>query len=79
MKKRIRMDADMEQDFIDHLADPRTKVEVLGIYGEDGKPLSEAEGFLQCPLCKGYVDVRDLKSFVQHMGPLPHPAAPKMQ
>jgi hypothetical protein len=36
--------------------------------------MTEAEHFKRCPLCGGYVDMRDLIRLDDHQGPLPHPA-----
>jgi hypothetical protein len=39
-----------------------------------GPRLTEAEHFRKCPLCGGYVDMRDRVWLDDHQGPLPHPA-----
>jgi hypothetical protein len=39
-----------------------------------GPRLTEAEHFRRCPLCGGYVDMRDRVWLDDHQGPLPHPA-----
>lgn len=44
-----------------------------------GEPASEAEHFMQCPACGGYVDMRDLGQVMEHEGPLPHPAQDRPQ
>lgn len=44
-----------------------------------GAPASEAEHFMQCPTCGGYVDMRDLGQVLEHEGPLPHPVQDKPQ
>jgi len=44
-----------------------------------GRPLSEAEHFRKCPLCGGYVDMRDRAWLEDHQGPLPHPACDRVQ
>jgi len=46
------------------------------IIGErvDREVTDEAEDFLRCPTCGGYVDIRDLAVLLEHEGPLPHPA-----
>jgi hypothetical protein len=36
-------------------------------------PESEAEHFIQCPACNGWIDCRDLGQVFEHEGPLPHP------
>ena len=33
----------------------------------------EADNFLKCPTCGGWIDCRDLGSVMDHAGPLPHP------
>jgi hypothetical protein len=37
------------------------------------QPTDEAEHFLQCPVCAGWIDMRDLGQVVEHERPLPHP------
>ena len=37
------------------------------------QPNDEAEHFIQCPACDGWVDMRDLGQVFEHAGPLPHP------
>ena len=38
-----------------------------------GKPLTdEAEHFIRCPACGGWIDCRDLGQVFEHEGPLPH-------
>jgi hypothetical protein len=44
-----------------------------------GDPKSEAEHFIKCPKCGGYVDMRDLGQVLEHEGPLPHPAQDQPQ
>jgi len=44
-----------------------------------GPPLSEAEHFRRCPLCGGYVDMRESGWLDDHQGPLPHPACDRVQ
>jgi hypothetical protein len=39
-----------------------------------GRPLTEAEHFRKCPLCGGYVDMRDRVWLDEHHQPLLHPA-----
>jgi hypothetical protein len=39
-----------------------------------GEPKSEADHFIKCPTCGGWVDMRDLGQVLEHEGPLPHPA-----
>jgi hypothetical protein len=36
-------------------------------------PENEAEHFLECPECGGWIDMRDLGQVLEHEGPLPHP------
>jgi hypothetical protein len=35
---------------------------------------AEAEHFMRCPGCGGWIDCRDLAIVLGHHGPLPHPA-----
>jgi hypothetical protein len=48
-----------------------------------GKPLypvaSEAEHFIKCAACGGWVNCRDLGIVFEHEGPLPHPAIDRAQ
>jgi hypothetical protein len=38
-----------------------------------GQPANEAEHFIRCPACGGWLDCRDLGHVFEHEGPLPHP------
>ena len=42
-------------------------------------PKDEAEHFIRCPACGGWVDCRDLGQVFEHEGPLPHPAEDQPQ
>ena len=42
-------------------------------------PESEAEHFIRCPACCGWIDCRDLGQVFEHEGPLPHPAQDRPQ
>ena len=42
-------------------------------------PASEAEHFIRCPACDGWIDCRDLGQVFEHEGPLPHPAQDQPQ
>jgi hypothetical protein len=49
-----------------------------------GKPVgppatAEAEHFVRCPTCGGWMDCRDLAQVFEHEGPLPHPAQDRPQ
>jgi len=44
-----------------------------------GPPLTEAEHFRRCPLCAGYVDLRDRVWLEEHQQPLPPPACDRVQ
>jgi hypothetical protein len=45
-----------------------------------GKPVrDEAEHFIRCPACDGWIDCRDLACVFEHEGPLPHPAQDRPQ
>jgi hypothetical protein len=39
-----------------------------------GQPRGDAEHFIQCPACGGWIDSRDLAQVLEHERPLPHPA-----
>ncbi len=58
---------------------PRNKF--LGVHvPEPGEPEPhEAEHFIQCELCGGWIDCRDLETVFQHEGPLPHPPIDRAQ
>jgi hypothetical protein len=47
--------------------------------GSDIDPIAEAEQFIKCEACGGWIDSRDLGAVTDHAGPLPHPAADKPQ
>ena len=36
-------------------------------------PANEAEHFIRCPACGGWINCRDLGQVLEHEGPLPHP------
>lgn len=38
-----------------------------------GGPENEADHFIQCRACGGWIDCRDLGQVFDHEGPLPHP------
>jgi hypothetical protein len=42
-------------------------------------PASEAEHFIRCPACGGWIDYRDLAQVFEHKGPLPHPPQDQSQ
>jgi hypothetical protein len=58
--------------------EPRPRGTVIGKQ-VTGRPLSEADHFRKCPLCAGYVDMRDRVWLEVHEGPLPHPAQDRAQ
>jgi hypothetical protein len=58
--------------------EPRPRGTVIGRQ-VSGPPLSEAEHFKRCPICHGYVDMRDLIWLGDHQGPLPHPVCDQAQ
>jgi hypothetical protein len=60
---------------------PDTPIRRAEIIGErtDRPAASEAEHFMQCAVCGGYFDMRDLGQVLEHEGPLPHPAQDKPQ
>ena len=48
--------------------------------GEAAKPVeNEADNFMQCPACGGWLDCRDLGQVFDHHGPLPHPKQDRPQ
>jgi hypothetical protein len=55
---------------------PRGKY--LGVRVGD-PPKHEADYFIRCPACNGWIDCRDLCQVVEHEGPLPHPAQDQPQ
>ena len=42
-------------------------------------PADEAEHFIRCLACDGWIDCRDLGQVFEHEGPLPHPAQDQPQ
>jgi hypothetical protein len=42
-------------------------------------PADEAEHFIRCPVCDGWIDCRDLGQVFEHEGPLLHPAQDRPQ
>ena len=44
-----------------------------------GAPASEADHFIKCPACGGWIDCRDLGQVFEHEGSLPHPAQDQLQ
>jgi hypothetical protein len=59
----------------------RMSVERSEIIGERvGKQAKdEAEHFIRCPACNGWIDMRDLGQVLEHEGPLPHPESIRLQ
>jgi hypothetical protein len=43
------------------------------------QPKDEAEHFIRCPACRGWIDCRELAQVFEHEGPLPHPAQDQPQ
>jgi hypothetical protein len=43
------------------------------------QPTDEAEHFIRCPACGGWIDCRDLGQALEHDGPLPHPTQDQPQ
>jgi hypothetical protein len=60
------------------MEDPAPRGTIIGRQ-VTGPHLSEAEHFRRCPLCGGYVDMRDRVWLDDHQGPLPHPACDRVQ
>lgn len=44
-----------------------------------GPPVNEAEHFIRCGACGGWIDCRDLGQVFKHEGPLPHPSQDQPQ
>jgi hypothetical protein len=49
---------------------PRSRGTIIG-WQTSGPLLREVEHFARCPVCGGYVDMRDLVWSEDHQGPLP--------
>jgi len=60
------------------MEDPAPRGTIIG-RRVTGPPLTEAEHFRRCPLCGGYVDMRDRVWLDDHQGALPHPACDRVQ
>lgn len=45
----------------------------------DGKPATDAEHFIKCSDCGGWIDCRDLGAVFDHEGPQPHPQQDQAQ
>jgi hypothetical protein len=58
--------------------EPRPRGTVMGEQ-ITGPRLSEAGHFWKCPLCGGYVDMRDLVWLEDRQRPPPHPAQDRAQ
>jgi hypothetical protein len=58
--------------------EPRPRGVVIGRQ-ITGPRLSEAEHFRKCPMCGGYVDMRDRVWLEEHQEPLPHPPIDQAQ
>jgi hypothetical protein len=58
--------------------EPRPRGVVIGRQ-ITGPRLTEAEHFRKCPMCGGYVDMRDRVWVDEHQQPLPHPAQDRAQ
>jgi hypothetical protein len=57
--------------------EPRPRGSIMGQW--NGPTRTEPEHFARCPLCGGYVDMRDRVLLDVHQGPLPHPACDRAQ
>jgi len=42
-------------------------------------PKDEAEHYIKCPACGGWIDCRDLGQVSEHEVPMPHPAQDQLQ
>ena len=64
----------------DIVSDPGwNEFDMTAVFSEFAPLLSEAEHFKRCPLCGGYVDMRDRVWLEEHQQPLPHPACDRAQ
>ena len=50
-----------------------------GKYTASASPKDEAEHFIRCPACGGWIDCRDFAQVFEHEGPIPHPAEDQPQ
>jgi hypothetical protein len=48
-------------------------------YDADGRAKTDADHYLKCPLCGGWIDMRDLGAVISHNGPLPHSQDDRLQ
>jgi hypothetical protein len=61
-----------------NIDEPRPRGTIIGRQ-VSGPLRCEADHFARCPVCGGYVDMRDLVWCEDHQGPLPHPACDRAQ
>jgi hypothetical protein len=59
----------MPDDFVEDRTIPRGRFVGKSV-GGDG---DDADHFMRCETCGGWIDCRDLRSVFDHEGPLPHP------
>ena len=57
---------------------PLRRGEIIG-QRVDREDATEADHFLRCPDCGGWIDIRDLGAVLDHAGALPHPLQDKEQ
>jgi hypothetical protein len=74
--KMIMKNDQFALNVLEALVDAREMIPLRGTYfgrsvGE--QPTDEAEHFIRCPGCGGWIDCRDLGQVFEHEGPLPHP------
>jgi hypothetical protein len=60
------------------LAHAKRRGEIIG-QRVGGEPASEADYYVQCPECSGWLDMGDLGQVFEHQGPLPHPKQDRPQ
>jgi hypothetical protein len=61
-----------------NIDEPRPRGSIMG-ERVGGPPLDEGEHFFKCPLCHGYIDMRDRAWVEDHEGELPHPSCDGVQ
>ena len=59
----------MPEDFVEDRIIPRGKFVGQPVGGDS----DDADHFMRCETCGGWIDCRDLGSVFDHEGPLPHP------
>jgi hypothetical protein len=60
-------------------ARPMTEAGKYRGFDPDGVAETEADHFGNCPVCRAYLDMRDLGAVLEHEEPLPHPVEDRQQ